>query len=288
MERLAQLPRRLQPATSVEDYLLAPVDRYSISRSWLVFDCAELFGGVFWGTLDAAAIHDLVPYLDITAWPHQRRKPFYLDMRLAEGFSPDVFALRGDLLASMRATVEMLVRGAIVYTPGIVGAIVTGLHNIAPPPFPEEFFTDPIAALRWAGCEQPIPLLDEIDRLRREGVAPTALVRELRALLEAVPATDESTDVKRRLGLNEAARALGHSPRSLQRKLAQAGTSFQEELALGTVRRVQRLLLQPGTSVTTVALEVGCASSQHLCRLFRKVVGQTPTEWRDRQLRPSS
>ncbi len=77
-----------------------------------------------------------------------------------------------------------------------------------------------------------------------------------------------------------AARALGQAPRSLQRHLRDAGTSFQRELDAARVRVAQRLLETSRASLTEIALDVGCASPQHFSALFRRVTGQTPSAWR--------
>jgi len=279
MERVGRAPgtrpRILRRARDAYDFLFPSIDRYVLRRGWAAFGCEDVCGISFWGTIDVASVIELAPLLNLAALPNKSPRPLYVDVRLVDGFAADVFALRSDLLSAKRESLKMVTRGAIVYATGIVGAIALGLRDIAPPPFPEEFFTDPVAAMRSLGCTRGETLVDELDEIRRGASAVIPILDELRAMI----------DVKRRLTLPEAARSLGHSPRSLQRKLAQAGTSFQEELSLGTVKLAQRMLLAPGANVTEVSLEVGCASSQHLSRLFRKVVGETPTGWRDRHLR---
>jgi hypothetical protein len=45
-------------------------------------------------------------------------------------------------------------------------------------------------------------------------------------------------------------------------------------------RRLSRRLASTELKITAVALEVGCASSQHLSALFRKMTGQSPRAWR--------
>nr|WP_286202601.1 helix-turn-helix transcriptional regulator [Comamonas sp. JC664] len=77
---------------------------------------------------------------------------------------------------------------------------------------------------------------------------------------------------------------MGMSERTLQRRLKEADTSFQSELNAVQVRMAQTLLRESDMKLTAVAVEVGCASLQHFSSLFRKLVGESPSGWRDRQL----
>ena len=60
------------------------------------------------------------------------------------------------------------------------------------------------------------------------------------------------------------------------------GTSFRGELDAARVRVAQRLLLDSSEAIARVAIEVGCSSPQQLSGLFRRVVGESPREWRAR------
>ena len=42
------------------------------------------------------------------------------------------------------------------------------------------------------------------------------------------------------------------------------------------------LLLESDAKLTSVAVEVGCASLQHFSSLFRKLTGESPSAWRAR------
>jgi AraC-like DNA-binding protein len=86
------------------------------------------------------------------------------------------------------------------------------------------------------------------------------------------------------VNLSEVARELGMSERTLQRRLKEAGTSFQAELNAVQVRMAQSLLRETDMKLTAVAVEVGCASLQHFSSLFRKLVGDSPSAWRNKAL----
>jgi AraC-like DNA-binding protein len=267
-------PRLLSPATGYEDFSAAPINRYATGTGWLAFARAEFSGLVLWGRLDAKVVRDLVALLPCRCSPVTKPHPSILDTRLLESVDPDALTVREEFLTEHVASLSSFItRLAVLHPPGLMGVIGMGLRAMAPPPFPEEFFVDLAEALAWLERESERSVLEEVDLLRTEAVGITPLLQELRGMLAE----------RRRLPLHDAARALGLSDRSLQRKLAAAGTSYQEELTLATVRLAQQLLLAPGATVAGVAFDVGCASPQHLNTLFRKVVGETTTGWRDRQ-----
>ena len=84
------------------------------------------------------------------------------------------------------------------------------------------------------------------------------------------------------MSVADAAKALGTSERTLQRKLAEAKTTFQGEMAEARVRAAERMLLDRDAPLTSIALETGCASLQHFNAMFRKRRGVTPGLWRRR------
>jgi AraC-like DNA-binding protein len=90
-------------------------------------------------------------------------------------------------------------------------------------------------------------------------------------LLEAKPG---------RVELPAVAKALGMSARTLQRHLAEHGTSFQLEMNAAQVRIAQRLLSDGDANLSSIATEVGCASLQHFSALFHRVTGERPSAWR--------
>ncbi|MFO0554443.1 MAG: AraC family transcriptional regulator ligand-binding domain-containing protein [Polyangiaceae bacterium] len=86
--------------------------------------------------------------------------------------------------------------------------------------------------------------------------------------------------------LPDVAKTLGQSPRSLQRRLAERGTSFQA--VLDDVRRVVaiELLTNPRASVTEVALTAGFSELSAFTRAFRRWTGEPPSEYLRRYDRP--
>jgi AraC-like DNA-binding protein len=99
------------------------------------------------------------------------------------------------------------------------------------------------------------------------------MLSALRALLD---------DKLQGVPISAAAKRLGVSERTLQRKLGEAGTTFQRELTDARVRAAKRMLVEGSAPLTTIALEAGYASLQHLNESFKKRTGMLPSAWRKR------
>jgi AraC-like DNA-binding protein len=104
-------------------------------------------------------------------------------------------------------------------------------------------------------------------RLEVDGAVVPRLKALLRERLEGAP------------GLEEAARALAMSPRSLQRALAEEGSSFRR--ALDEVRRDEAArLIERGVALETAATRLGFGEERALWRAFQRWYGTTPAQWR--------
>ena len=76
------------------------------------------------------------------------------------------------------------------------------------------------------------------------------------------------------------ARALGLSARTLQRRLADEGTSFEAVLDRVRSGEAPRLLRARGAPVSEVAALLGYAEAASFTRAFRRWYGTTPSRWR--------
>ncbi|HEX7303094.1 AraC family transcriptional regulator [Lentzea sp.] len=101
-------------------------------------------------------------------------------------------------------------------------------------------------------------------RRRRPGVAG-----EVRRVLELSARFEESMPV--------VARALGLSPRTLRRRLTEAGTSYQA--LLDEVRAERAAVLLSGASVEQVAAQLGFAEAASFIHAFRRWYGTTPSNY---------
>ncbi len=264
----------MRQAATDADFLAAPMGACLAAPSFLTFCAsADLWGFAVWGRPEAAEITRLVRLLRAELAPSVARHASLVDARRLEAVDAAAFAALSAYVSSEHAALGRAVsRLALVRPEGLAGAAVAGFFSVLAPPYPVEVFADPVAALAWLG--QPAgALVETLDaaHARVAGLAP-ALV-ELRRLLDARPGA---------LTLEDAARALGVSARSLQRRLKDAGATFQAEVADAQVRAAKRLLLDSTAALTEIALEVGCASLQAFSDLFRRRVGEAPSAWRAR------
>lgn len=85
------------------------------------------------------------------------------------------------------------------------------------------------------------------------------------------------------LNLERLAREYGVSSRYLRRYFVQCvGMGSNEYIAMLRIGRAKRLLWHPEYSVTNVAMRCGFSSAQYFCRVFRRMAGQTPGQYRSK------
>ena len=80
--------------------------------------------------------------------------------------------------------------------------------------------------------------------------------------------------------VESAATGLGLTPRTLQRHLAERGTSFQAEIASLRCTMAKELLRDPERSMAAVAARLGFADVANFHRAFKAWTGATPAQWR--------
>lgn len=124
--------------------------------------------------------------------------------------------------------------------------------------------------------------------------ADSALGAAIRAhcdhLLAALPRTERTVDRARRelavmLSRGDAtvhtlARALAMSERTLQRRLADDGTSYQELLDETRAALARRYLLEPEVSVEEIAFLLGYSQVRAFQRAFKRWTGRSPSAFR--------
>jgi AraC-like DNA-binding protein len=118
--------------------------------------------------------------------------------------------------------------------------------------------------------------------------AAEAASRGLRAArLSAIYREFERSVVDPDFSLTALAGRMSVTPRYVQRLLAEAGTSFSDELTKRRLTRARDMLISPRflrLSVTEVALECGFTSVAHFHRMFRRAFDETPGDLRARTL----
>lgn len=85
--------------------------------------------------------------------------------------------------------------------------------------------------------------------------------------------------------LSHIASLMNLSPRSLQRRLQEENTTFQEVLDDVRLEMIRHLLMQPQLSIYDISEALGFEIQNSLNRFIAKKIGKTPNEWRKEMLR---
>jgi AraC-like DNA-binding protein len=108
--------------------------------------------------------------------------------------------------------------------------------------------------------------------------------RERHGIVAEVRACVIRNLAKDRVRLAGIADELGMSPRTLQRKLADAGASFQQVLDAARFALAQDYLRQRGLSLADIAFLLGYQEQSAFTHAFREWSGMNPGAWRERAL----
>ncbi len=262
-------------ATYEEMFRRGPVGRYAVGERFLIW-CTQptLCGLVLWGQPTVADMQRLAHVFDRgegsgIAVPCD----YVLDARRLDRVDGSVFA---DMVAvstpRMTEIVRRVRRQALVLGPAALpSAVVSGFYALVGARMQWRLVDDLAAALAWCEAPDPAAIAAELEGLVVEVLAGTAEVDRLRAWLR---------DGGLHATLDEAARALGVSARSLQRRLGAGGSSFRAELEQARLAAAQRLLLDTDHKVAAIAAEVGASSESNFIAFFRRLTGHTPAAWR--------
>lgn len=163
---------------------------------------------------------------------------------------------------------ERVIRAAVARPGGVLGMLVAGFPRVIDVRCPVGMFQNHAHAAAWVEASDVAAELDGAATAANQGSATMARLRQW--------LDDDIAGAT----LENAARAIGRAPRSLQRDLRDARSSFQNELLAARLRCAKRLLAATEFSLTKIAYDVGCASPQHFSALFRKLIGMPPSAWR--------
>lgn len=119
--------------------------------------------------------------------------------------------------------------------------------------------------------------LQNCEELAGERVAGTTLGRVRNELLRAFAESGPAPDTPNLEGIAE---RLHLSPRTLIRRLREAGTTFQIEIDKIRQRRATELLLQSDLPISQVASALGFADSASFAKAFRRWQGVSPGAFR--------
>jgi AraC-like DNA-binding protein len=267
---------RLRIASDANDFMRDPLGAgVLVETNFLWCVSPTLCGSIGWGRPTGKQAERVMTVCD--AFFHPSLGP-QLDVIL-DGFrldevKPAVAMAILDWARRNLAGLRKRIRRQIgVPPPGIGGILLSGLLPSLGETYPFRVVSTPEAAYRMAAGEAGQALSDELsEHVNRFNHVPP-LVGELRALLRVHGGN---------LALEEAARQLGRSPRSLQRELEAASkSSFRDEQARARLQAVAELLATSDDKVMSIASRVGLSATA-LNRLIRERIGVTVDAWRAR------
>jgi AraC-like DNA-binding protein len=269
----------MEPAASKEEFQRAPVGKYLCGPFYVLWvHDPTLAGAAYFGRPDEAGFG---PLLDLIELPRLAplARPFdaVVDGGRVTGLDVAAFELLVRHLTREVPSFAALVRRAAVVRPsGLAGAAMAGLfyEHVAPGFAETALFTDASQAFGWLDRPEAIAAGAAVDTVVAAAAGTPAVVLLLRPWLE------------HHLGaprIDRAARYLGMSARSLQRALAQAGTSFRAEVTRMRVQVAENLLLHSDAKLEVIGRQVGCRSTPHFSTLFRRNTGEAPAAYRARR-----
>jgi AraC-like DNA-binding protein len=263
----------MRAAHSPADFLADPIGRYVAGRAFVVWAYSpKLVGRAYFGRIEVA---DQAPLEELSAlFRNPALAPPYralLDGSRLETLDSRGYELLARYLAHWPEMAPKVERVAIVRPGGLASAVSAGIfHETVAPTAQAALFQTPAEAHAWLELTaKQIAAIE--DAVRAADVPP--LLRELRRYL---------ADHLRDAALEPAARAVASSPRSLQRALADRDTSFRAELDRARVAAAEELL-DGDAKIEAIAAAVGCKSPSVFYDLFRRHVGMTPQQFRERK-----
>jgi AraC-like DNA-binding protein len=258
-------------ATELDDYIRDSREAYLSDPNFCTFHTGPLFGVIVWGrpAIDEAKriVRSREAELVDVGPPHM----VVLDYRLLEVVDLEAFKTLSEWLTMHRdALTRVTAKVALVQpTEPFAAATVAGFYNVVKPPYPSQLCTTLEEAEAWLG----VPTVKPVTELHEASSAGQSTTTHLVALLERSPG----------LAVDEAAKALGLTGRTLQRRLQTEGTTFLAEARKATVRRAKHLLATTDDKIADIARAVGCTTAQHFTELFRTETGVPPATWRANQ-----
>ncbi len=132
------------------------------------------------------------------------------------------------------------------------------------------------AALLW----RRLPLKQHSSNILPEDNSPEMP----KDFIGAICATLEANLRSGRVGLESLTQAMGVGPRTLQRKLAERGMTYEQLLGEARLRVARELLAAPDIRIAEIALELGYQDPANFTRAFKRWTGLAPFEYRNRML----
>lgn len=266
----------LRAASSLEDYVSNPFGRYFAGQTFAAYWTESYLNGlVFWGRTDEDDIKQVTRALDAVLIA-DRVHEVLIDASGLSSIDARAFVTMAAYMGTHRAAHARLCRRqALVRPGGMAGAVVAGFYQVVRPGYPVAVFDDPAQAVSWLELPHGAALVRELERIRDEVKDTSAVVLgRVRSLLG-----DEQQDLGR-LSLDLVAARLTLTPRTLQRRLVEAGTSFRAEINTARLRLAKSLLANTDYDLKRISFMVGCSSAAQFSSFFRRSTNSSPKEWR--------
>jgi len=262
----------LRQCEDIDSFLSAADDRFARCVDFMAWRRApDLLGIDAWGDGCPANLARRARVLDHFTAPGTRGQRVLFDSSSCCDGSPSMYRAAVEYWSSRRerhaAAVDKM---ACVIASGYVGAVVSGLTMLLNLGDSVRVFQSLEAALTWVGEPDAQSLAAELRVLRPSAQNEREILGRLQQLL-----VEEDLSLE----ISEAARRLGMSARTLQRRLATSNTTFQAELLRAKLTRATTLMVTGKYTMTAIAFDLGFASPQHFSSRFSAVYGQPPSTW---------
>jgi AraC-like DNA-binding protein len=268
----------MKRVADIERFRADPLGCFTIGRNWLHFCAsAELWGVAFFGSPERADAEALCRSLAVELEPGVARHRSLVDTRQLERADTSAFTILQDFARqNLERSRQRVSHVALVRPTGIEGAVAAGFYTLIGEPFELAAFDDIARALDWLGESDGSSIVVELEGVIAAERGTSPFLSQIQSLLREHLA-----------GANpeRLCKALAVSKRTLQRRLQDAGTTFEKELQRARIAEAERRLLESDDPLTAVALDLGFASPQHFSRQFREVTGESPSDWRSREQR---
>jgi AraC-like DNA-binding protein len=265
----------VRAARDEHEFLANPRGLYVRGHGFVIWVLDEtLAGSAYFGRPDERDFPTLLGFAELPLHPALADSfDALVDCSSLAGLDGASFQVLVGYIAHVTRAAARLRRVAVVRPPGVVGATIAGLfYEAVRPSFPAGLFADRVEAFHWLGRSDAECRAVET-MLERAHALPVSIV-ELRRWLQGH--LHHAT-------IAEAAQGLAQSPRSLQRRLGEAGTTFRAEVDRARVRAAEALLVDGDTKIEAIACAVGCSSAWRFGATFRRVTGESPRDFRERR-----
>jgi AraC-like DNA-binding protein len=273
---IAPMSTPLRPSPSVAEFLRDPLDHFIAGRTFVVWARApRLIGASYFGRLDPEDHGPLLQLFDL--YRHSALEAPYevvIDGSQLAAIDMPGFCLLSQYLSRWSDIAPRIQRFAFVQPPsttGLAHIAAAGLfHQTIAPTVSSRFVESRAQAFEWLRVSPDVAA--SVEAVLHGNHEPE-LLRDLRRHL---------ADDLHGATLERAARALGTSTRSLQRRLSELQTSFRAQLDSVRIGAAKTLLLESELKIEAIASEVGCRSPSVLYELFRRLLGESPLQFRQR------